>query len=158
MSRWIEHQHWLHLHQHFRPGGDGVHPLLLWGDLGQLCHLHGVVTKHSNQIVKAKPCLKCQHGHCDQSIDKKRAVNVEWENQQGQLIVFVKGASQGPLPASGETLSLSLLKLKKILNSNSIWIGNKTSCPGRGPCQTSHQTTQMLTSVDTEINSKGWLL
>merc|ERR1719397_633035 len=26
-----------------RCGGDGIHPLVLWGSLSQLCHLHGAV-------------------------------------------------------------------------------------------------------------------
>ena len=136
------HQHHQHPLDACMAGGNGVHPLLLRGDLGQLCHLHGAVTLKSVDIdanCESKTPTESQSHHAHvQSIDQIRAIHFEWEDQQ--LVVLMNRAWHGPLLAPGETLSLSFVFWpKNFLNSDDFQLKldcvDKMSCPGRGPCQ-----------------------
>jgi len=96
--------------------------------------------------VKAKPCLKCQYGQCNQTIDKKGAADKS--EKKNNSTFFVKGASASI--RRNTVIVIIEQKGKKILNSNMNWFVEKKSCPGRRPCQKPNQmlTQRLILKVD----------
>ena len=104
--------------------------------------------------MKAKPCLKCQYGQCNQTIDKKGAADKS--EKKNNSTFFVKGASASI--RRNTVIVIIEQKEKKILNSNLNWFVEKKSCPGRRPCQKPNQmlTQRLILKVDSCKLIKTW--